>query len=285
MWILPKSIISAYVPGTEVLTLDSGECSQTCAQSLTVRSKRSQLKTFLREWKRGNWMRLRSGAISKPFLGSNFMDWWTSSLAATRASHSVQPETEREQTTPVTSGRTSQAEFDFFDQSSAFSRMLKDTFRWDCPALSATWKSWVIKCRGEYSQRLNAARLTSENECSYLPTPCANEDSFRLNGSSQQSKTLEAKARRGELKTIGSAKHVNCLSLVVARATMLNLNVLSAENGHIHLFGMQKMDAPYVEQRGQAGAMQKAGPLNPQFVEVMMGLPIGWTDCASSETE
>jgi hypothetical protein len=24
--------------------------------------------------------------------------------------------------------------------------------------------------------------------------------------------------------------------------------------------------------------------LNPAFVEVMMGLPIGWTDCASSET-
>jgi hypothetical protein len=281
MWILPKPIISAYVPGTEVLTLDSGECSQTCAQSLTVRSKHSQLKTFLREWKRGNWMRLRSGAISSPSLGTAFTAWWTSSLAATRASHSAQPETEKEPTIPATSGHLFQMELGEWLPGFASSRMLKGTSRWDSPASSAIWRNWVTKCRGEYSVRLNAVRLTNESESSYLPTPCANEDSFRLNGSSQQSKTLEAKARRGELKTIGSAKNVNCLSLVVAHATMLNLNVLSAENGHIHLFGMQKMDAPYVEQRGQAGAMQKAGPLNPQFVEVMMGLPIGWTDCAS----
>jgi hypothetical protein len=62
-----------------------------------------------------------------------------------------------------------------------------------------------------------------------LPTPCANEDSFRLSGNSQQSRCLEARARRGELG--------------------------------------------------------KPGPLNPEFVEAMMGLPIGWTDCASSGTE
>jgi hypothetical protein len=108
-------------------------------------------------------------------------------------------------------------------------KMSRDISRWDSPASSAIWKRWVTKCRGEYSARLNAARRTNEDESLYLPTPCANEDSFRLNGNSQQSKCLEARARRGELG--------------------------------------------------------EAGPLNPEFVEIMMGLPIGWTDCASLATE
>lgn len=229
MWILPKSLISAFAPGTEALTLDSSECSQTCAQLLMRRSKPSPAKTFLREWKAGNLMRLRSGAISSPSLGQSFLGWWTSSLAATRVSHSAQPESELEQTTQDTCGHLSQVAFKFYDPDCASSRTWRDTLALDSEKSLQTWKALVTKRRGEYSQRLNAARLTSEEESFSLPTPCANEDSFRLGGNSQQSKCLEAKARRGELG--------------------------------------------------------KSGPLNPQFVEVMMGLPTGWTDCASLATE
>jgi hypothetical protein len=174
-------------------------------------------------------MRLRSGAISSHFLGQSFLDWWTSSLAATRVSPSVQQDLEKEQTTQDTSGLLFQPELLSCDQVSVSLKTSKDISRWGCPTLSKTWDAWVIEQRGEYSARLNAARLTSEEESFSLPTPCANEDSFRLGGNTQQSKTLEAQARRGELG--------------------------------------------------------EAGPLNPQFVETMMGLPIGWTDCASLATE
>jgi hypothetical protein len=229
MWILPKSIISAYVPGTVVLTSDFGECSQVCAQSLTVRSKHSQLKTFLREWKRGNWKRLRSGAISSHSLGRAFEVWWTSSLAATRVNHSAQQDSGREQTTQDTSGPLLQMELGEWCRRYVSSRTSRGTSTLDSEMSLANWRYLVTKRRGEYSQRLKLALLTNVDESSYLPTPCANEDSFRLNGNSQQSKCLEAKARRGELG--------------------------------------------------------ESGPLNPEFVEVMMGLPTGWTDCASLATE
>ena len=229
MWILPKSLISAFAQDTEALTLDSSECSQTCAQSLMRRSKPSPAKTYLREWKAGNLMRLRSGAISSHSLGQSFLGWWTSSLAATRASHSAQPASEPEQTTQDTSGHLSQVAFKWYDPDCVSSRTWRDTLALDLEKSLQTWKALVTKRRGEYSARLNAARLTSDAEFTSLPTPCANEDSFRLNGNSQQSRCLEARARRGELG--------------------------------------------------------EPGPLNPQFVEIMMGLPIGWTDCASSETE
>ena len=229
MWILPKQLISAFAQDTEVLTLDSVELSQTCEQSLMRRSKPSPAKTYLREWKAGNLMRLRSGAISSRFLGQSFLAWWTFSLGATHASHSVQLDSEKEQTTQDTSGLLSQVAFKWYDPDCASSRTWKDTLALDSEKSLQTWKALVTKRRGDYSQRLNAARLTNEEESFSLPTPCANEDSFRLGGNTQQSKTLEAQARRGELG--------------------------------------------------------EAGPLNPQFIETMMGLPIGWTDCASSATE
>lgn len=230
-------------------------------------------------------MRLRSGAISSHFLGRTLRDWWISCLVATRVSHSVQQDSEKAQTTQDTSGRLYQPELLSCDQVSVSLKTSKDISRWGCPTLSKTWADWVTERRGAYSRRLKSARLTSEEESFSLPTPCANEDSFRLGGNTQQSKTLEAKARRGELKTIGSAMDVDCLSLTAAHATMLNLSVLSVANGRTHLHGARKMDAQAVEQNGQAGATQQPGPLNPQFVEIMMGLPIGWTDCASSATE
>lgn len=229
MWILPKQLISAFAQDTEALTSDSVELSQTCAQSLMRRSKPSPAKTYLREWKAGNLMRLRFGAISSHFLGSSFLGWWTSSLVATRVSHSVQQDSEKEQTTQDTSGLLSQVAFKWYDPDCASSRTWKDTLALDSEKSLQTWKALVIKRRGEYSQRLKLARLTSEEESFSLPTPCANEDSFRLGGNTQQSKTLEAQARRGELG--------------------------------------------------------EAGPLSPQFVETMMGLPIGWTDCGSLVTE
>ena len=229
MWILPKSIISAFAQDTEALTSDSGECSKTCAQSLMQRSKPSPAKTYLREWKAGNLMRLRSGAISSHFLGKSFLGWWTFSLAATRVSHSAQPGSEPEQTTQDTSGLLLQVAFKWYDPNCASSRTWRDTLALDSERSLRIWKALVTKRRGEYSARLKLVPHISEEESSYLPTPCANEDSFRLNGNSQQSKCLEARARRGELG--------------------------------------------------------EPGPLNPEFVEVMMGLPTGWTDCASLAME
>ena len=229
MWILPKQLISAFAQDTEALTSDSVELSQTCAQSLMRRSKPSPAKTYLREWKAGNLMRLRSGAISSHFHGRTFRDWWISCLVDTPVSPSVPQGNEPEQTTQDTSGHLFQPELLSCDQVSVSLKTSKDISRWGCPTSSKTWDAWVIEQRGEYSQRLKLALLTSEEESFSLPTPCANEDSFRLGGNSQQSKTLEAQARRGELG--------------------------------------------------------EAGPLNPQFVETMMGLPIGWTDCASLVTE
>ena len=206
MWILPKQLICRFAQDTEALTLDSSECSQTCAQSLMRRSKPSPAKTYLREWKAGNLMRLRSGAISKPSLGQSFLGWWTCSLAATRVSHLVQQASEPEQTTQDTSGRLFQPELLFCDQVSVSLKTSKDISRWGCPTSSKTWDAWVIEQRGAYSVRLNAARLTSAKECSSWPTATTRD--WKDTGDMSQSMIRkDGKERMDTLGRVVQANH------------------------------------------------------------------------------
>ena len=287
MWILPKQLhTSAFVPDMEGLNLDSNESSQICAQSLFVRSKPSPVRTWSQKWKRNSWTQHLFGRILRPSHGQSFVERWTSSLEVIHANHSVAPASEQARTTQGICGHGLQMAFDLCDQNTASSKTSKDTSRWDSPQSSAIWKKWVTRCRGEYSQRQKLVRATNGQEFSFLPTPCANEDSFRLNGSSQQSKTLEAKARRGELKTVSYAIPVDMVSLRSAGATMENLSVLPVVSGHTHSsMNHQQMDAKSVAVNSQNGLIIDHGPLSPLFVEAMMGLPIGWTDCDSSEME
>ena len=174
-WILPKQLISAFAPDTEALTLDSAELSRICEQSLMRRSKHSPAKTYLREWKLGNLMRLQSGVISSPSLGKSFLDWWTSSLEVTHANRSHPQESGLEQKILATCGPTSQREFDFSNPSAASLKTSKDISAWGCPTSSKTWQEWVTKRRLEYSARLNAVRHTSESGSSSWPSPVASE--------------------------------------------------------------------------------------------------------------
>ena len=176
MWILPKQLhTSAYVPDTAALNLDLQESSQLCAQSLFVRSKPSPLRTWLQKWKRDSWTQHLFGRILRPSHGKSFEIRWTFFLEVTHASHSAQPESDLEQTTQDIFGPTSQAAFDFFDQSSAFLKTSKGTSALDSEKSLENWKALVTKRRGEYSARLKLARLTSESESSSWPSPVASE--------------------------------------------------------------------------------------------------------------
>ena len=161
MWILTPSITSAFAAATGASTSASSEqLAAAFARSLLSRSKPSPQRTWLQRLKRDCWTMHLSGAISSDSLGESFTDWWTSSLAATRASHSQQPASDSAPKTHDTSGRLSQPELLQCDQQSASSRMSKDTFLLGCVTSCKTWQDWVTERRGAWRQRVNAARLT-----------------------------------------------------------------------------------------------------------------------------
>jgi len=309
MWILPKSLILAFAQDTEALTSDSGECSQTCAQSLMRRSKPSPAKTYLREWKAGNLMRLRSGAISSHFLGQSFLGWWTSSLEATRVSHLVQQDSEKEQTTQDIFGPTSQAAFAFFDQSSVSSRTSKDTLALDSEKSLENWKNLVTKRRGEYSARLNAVRLTSEKEYLSWPTCAARDWKDTITGTDPPScpllgqqtlgqavSVMSGQAAQGNHSTLGSrpeswaTPRAGCPG---SRAPGTGGKVLEEQVKQPKAWATPRCSMAQDKQEdsgkhrlGEQVQHNTTGKLNPRWVETLMGLPVGWTmpSCASPVT-
>lgn len=199
-WILPKQLhMLACAPDTAALISDSSEQSQICEQSLLARSKRSPARTWSLKWKRDTWMQHLSGRMLRPSLGRIFAAKWTSSLEATLASPSAPQGSDSARTTQDISGLGSQTEFGFAGQQCVFLKTSKDISALDSEKSSENWKRSVTEQRGEYSRRLKSARLTSESGSSSWPTVCANEDSYRIGGDSQQSKCLSAMAWRGEM--------------------------------------------------------------------------------------
>jgi hypothetical protein len=185
-WILPRQLHTlASALDTGALSLDSNEQSQVCAQSLFVRSKPSPLRIWSAKWKRDSWTQHLSGRILKPSLGQRFATEWTSSLAATPASPSAQPDSAKGSKTRGIYGRGLQMAFDFSDPAAASLKTSKDISAWGCPTLSKTWQEWVTERRGAYSARLNAERHTSGSGCSSWPT-AATRDYKGQSGSGRQ---------------------------------------------------------------------------------------------------
>jgi hypothetical protein len=171
MWILPKQLHTlASALDTEALTWDSEQLCQLYEQSLTVNGKPSRSRSFSAALKKDSWMQALSTRTLKPSLGNSFVTEYLYSAADTLVSHSQPQETGRARTTQDTSGLGLETALQSCDQASVSLRMSTDTSRWDSPQSSATWKSLVTKRRGEFSQRLKSAHLTSANESSSWPT-------------------------------------------------------------------------------------------------------------------
>ena len=291
MWILPKQLhTSDFVPDTAALRLDLNESSQICAQSLFVRSKHSPVRTWSQKWKRDSWSQHLFGRILKPSHGKNFVTAWTSSLAAIPASPSAQPESDSAQKTLGTSGHLSQTEFGFSDPSSASLKMSKDISASDSAKSSETWEALVIRRRGEYSARVKSGRGTKGAGFLYsLPTPRHEE----YKGVGQ----IGNKAWSHWIGRRYLTPYLHCLHLAWKCTESV-----TPENVLIWMEAAKSFCAPSVKsilRTAHASApawtmiltIKKIlrGSLrltpNPKFMEVMMGLPTGWTACASSATE
>jgi len=71
---------------------------------------------------------------------------------------------------------------------------------WWTPSVAMAHRDWVLSPEmAERYRTIGEGNLNEQVASTLYPTPDASGEKFRLNGNSQQSKSLEAKARRGEL--------------------------------------------------------------------------------------
>ena len=251
MWILPKTL-SAFAPDTEALNLDLNSLGLMCEQSLLVRSKPMRLPTWLKRWKQGHWSRFLFGRTLKPSTADRFVEKYTASLAVIPVNHSVMPDSEKEPKTLDTFGRiyaNTSTQLDLFGSSSKTS---PDTSPWDSTRFTRAYEVWATQLRLDSLRRQKSAQPTKDNGCLSWPTP-------------------EAFTQRGPIRTELTEKGF----VSFHGETRYGAKIADAVRV---MDGLPAQDSPNTNGKGR-------GQLNPAWAEQLMGLPQGWTDLDSSETE
>ena len=193
MWIIPKNyqLSSAFAADMVASKEDLTLLGSSIESSLMWRSKPSLLRTWLQRWNRVSWFQRLSSRILKPSQHTYFETALTSSLEDIRASRSQPQESDLAPKTPDTSGHLYGDTLNQLDLFGASLRTLKDTSALASEKSLATWKEQVIKQRGEYSQRLKSARLTSESGFTYsVPTPTVGMEAPNKNANTKGPKNL-----------------------------------------------------------------------------------------------
>ena len=256
MWILPinKSITSACAVDTKESGLDSEEFSQICERSLTWRGKDSLSRTWLQRWKRESWMQHLCTRTLKPSRTESSVDAWTSSLVDSRANPSVLLESVKALKILGTCSHTSQPEsesanLELFSSktSKELSQPRPQTENQFSSMSSESWKAWVTEQRQEYSARLKSAHLIRESGSTSWPT-ATTRDWKDTNATVPPSRANPSKQTLGQ------------------------------RVAHVGLLDQANLSTTGKSQESQ-------GKLNPDWVEQLMGLPVGWTDLGSWATE
>ncbi len=297
MWIIPKNHPAPCLPAPDTAgsSWDLPRLSDLCASSLTWRGKPTPAKTWLRRLRPGGCLARLSGRIFVPLTPDRSGGVLTSLLAATHASPLASPESVLAPTTPATSGPSTSASSENADPRGGSLRTCAGTCPKDCARCDATWKAWAIGLRLDYSRRKKSGRtIGGKGSISLLPTPTATSYGSNCGGAAGRTgrarPSLETMARHNLWPTPTVCGNYNRKGLSersgdgLAQADRLRPWPTPTardwkDTGSFLGEGLQRT-------LGRAVCPSTTGgSLNPDWVDWLMGLPIGWTDSDSPGTE
>lgn len=260
-----------------------------------------------RGWKTRPWVARLFGTIFQPSTAECIAGLWISSLAASRASRTALQDNDEDTLTNERSGHNSA---ESCEKSSPDLSFLKT-----CPRSSSisaqpglSFDDWVSSSlrRCYTPARSSALPISDDGYSSSLPTPTVREDGRRGAPSTETAaKRWEAGRRNlddalallptpsacsygtnrgGAAGRTGAARpSLETLARTLPTPTASDSRGSGAA-GYSTSSGRHSGTTLSDAICGAASA-GRSGRLNPRFVEWMMGLPIGWTDCTASVTE
>ena len=281
MWIIPKTL-SAFVPDTEGLNLDLDERAWILESSAMWRSKPSSKPTWLRRLKKGGWITHLSTRILKPSLHESFEEKYTASLPGIHVSHFRKQGSEKAKTTQDTYGHISESTSEQLVLPGFLPKMSEVTPRWGYGESCPIWKKMVTERSGDCSVRRKQARLTNASDASSWPTPLE-DDSSNVNPNAKRRTSLvkEVNQHNGPPapeKSSTSGKNHGSWATPNAGDGKGGMNMGRNGTG-------RKQKSLGQDVSKSIGGFNPTMKLNPNWVEQLMGLPIGWTDLGSWEME
>ena len=167
---VPNCGPSPSAPGLEDLTLASVWRCRTLARSATWRGKPLRPRAWLRQWKRGGFIRLLYGLTCEPSTLAHGADAWISSLRATRARETPSPESGSASLmiAGCWTGQSTSSIAAGLAISSA--KTCRGTRTGNSPLPYQHWKDWAAALRAEYSARRKPATPCGASDCSSWPS-------------------------------------------------------------------------------------------------------------------
>ena len=318
MWIIPKNLdVSVCVRDTLDSNWDSGGLSLLLERSVMWRSKPSLARTWSVRLKRVIWMQLLSGRILRPSTASHFVKGYTSLLQAIPARENPVPAKGKDRQTLDGFGRILRESLRQLNLFGSSEKTSADTLPLDSPQFIEAYNLWVTKLRRDCLQRQRSARHTREKECMSWPGPsvmdaagfCGKPDKGRTGSNSGRTLTgkaleMEGKGPHANWPTPRSSANENRTTKPAPTHGKTHGKILA---GEVNRDGLLAQDSPSTngknrelwmtpEAQNQSGyqvvnakrvprlGKQAKGKLNPDWVEQLMGLEVGWTDCDCSVT-
>jgi hypothetical protein len=298
MWIRFLACAAASEDLTSDCTRDFERWGDLLEPSATSRGKHSQSRVWVQRLKKGGWTRRLSGAvISETFP----QEPWLESIGFvgdTPVSPSAKQESEQGPTTPDTCGLPSSSLFGDIDLPVCCLKTSQATSRWGCGTSCPIWKQAATERRGAAIRRRLSALHTdaSESSSSGWPTPTVGDSRGSANATANRRPGAKFNSGTTLTDAIRAGANGRAVASRVVNATWPTPNAHDSHTGFQkrHTAGSQQKNLHTVvvenlpdfqADRAASTSTNPRAQLNPDWVEMLMGFPPGWTDCAPSETQ
>lgn len=264
-WLFSQALVEEY----SVDTCSDGAQSAPSSGNLTQQA-------YLSPDKMTAFSRLsRFGMTCKPLTGDRGEELLTSYLAAFRARTSVQQVKEPESTEPdLGCGRTWHGSLAKYDPNTSSWKTAQSSLAGDLGESLVIWPRWGSMRNGECWEQPTLERRTNATGSGLWPTPTAAEGS-----------KIPATANYGQ---IGLNNHPRIRG-VVMRPKQTKSGKFPTPTAHNSKEGGFPAEftrnTPSLNAVALGGTQTPQMPLNPVWVEWLMGWPLGWTDLKPLETD
>lgn len=306
-----------FVPESEALNSVSLLPSPSTDVSVTWKGKLMQPASLSSAWKKGGWIRHLSGMTLKPSMANNGVVSLILSLRASHASRGQPLGNNRALRTNGGYGATSPRSYARWHPPTSSWRMFQASLEGEPVTFSETWPRWGSMRNGVCSVQPAWEPHTLGGDCSHWPTPTVMDPSYSPEQFKNRMKKLGGKNRGVYLSdavrywptpqasdwkdkshsrdyTLGNPKYIwptplahdakDVGTAAESKRHSPNLSWRVKMHPTPTAADADRHSATY--QGGNPTLMGSAGgKLNPNWVEWLMGWPIGWTGSEPLATE
>lgn len=283
---LPSALVTR--ASSSVSNLPNRTLEFRSAPSVTLSGKHTPKPASWRGWKTRPWIARLYGTMLPPSMVDRGVAAWISSLPDSPASPGLPQGRSKAPTTPDGSGPPSRKFYAKYNPVTCSWRTSGASRKGDWKLSSGTWPPSGSMRNGICWQRPTWARATRGNGGGaspgnrQWPTPKANEDN------KSPEAHLAMKLRMGGGRTQPMSLNVVAKLWATPRAKTGGADPVAPSKGHTGGRDLKRQAASF----HQDPTTTTDGPttlppvaLHPPFVEALMGIPAGWTDCLSPATE